>query len=118
MPREKRCLKRNLHGKGGTSWKDYGYKEWLEEKRTRSALSRMAPKSISRIYRERIEQAMESQGAVLLIYRDAYGIKTKRRVRPEEWADEYRFVAFCELREDYRTFRLDRILDCQDFGVY
>lgn len=64
-------------------------------------------------FRERLEAAMTEGVSVLLVYQDVAGRKTKRRIRPEEWDGECLVIAFCELREEYRSFRLDRILDCQ-----
>ena len=47
-----------------------------------------------------------------LDYKDAEGRSTQRRVRPLGlyfWGDAWTLAAWCELRGDFRNFRLDRI---------
>ena len=53
-------------------------------------------------------------------YQDGDGNRTKRRVHPlVVWnlADGWMFSAWCELRQDFRTFRFDRIANLTTTGV-
>jgi len=45
-------------------------------------------------------------------YRDAEGLASRRTVRPlalQFWGQVWTLAAWCELREDFRTFRVDRV---------
>lgn len=65
--------------------------------------------------RERIDQleaAQEQKRRVALLYADADENLTERTVRPLGlwfWGKVWTLVAWCELREDFRMFRLDRM---------
>lgn len=64
-----------------------------------------------------LRQALRSQLKVRFQYRNAIGEATERTVRPLSLAyfgPVWLLAAWCELREDFRTFRLDRI---DGFGV-
>jgi predicted DNA-binding transcriptional regulator YafY len=59
-----------------------------------------------------IERATEAQTRLLLAYKDVEGRMTGRQVRPLDlfyWGRVRTLVAWCELRDDFRTFRVDRI---------
>ncbi|SFD06475.1 helix-turn-helix transcriptional regulator [Tropicimonas isoalkanivorans] len=59
-----------------------------------------------------IESAVERRAVLQIDYGDAGGARTSRRVRPLGlwfWGKVWTLVAWCELREDFRVFRLDRI---------
>jgi predicted DNA-binding transcriptional regulator YafY len=61
---------------------------------------------------DRIERAIEERTALALGYRDEAGRITERRVRPLGlmfWGKVWTLVAWCELRDDFRMFRVDRI---------
>lgn len=63
---------------------------------------------------ERLRLAMKEHRVAQLDYRDAQGQSSLRRVRPLAlyfWGDAWSLAAWCELRADFRTFRLDRIAD-------
>lgn len=63
---------------------------------------------------DRIEKAVEDRVLITLSYSDADGNLTQRPVRPLGlwfWGKVWTLVAWCELREDFRMFRLDRIKD-------
>lgn len=63
---------------------------------------------------ERMRQAMATRQIAELDYRDRGGMATKRRVWPLGlyfWGDSWSLGAWCELRQDFRNFRLDRIVD-------
>lgn len=59
-----------------------------------------------------IERAVESRRILALGYRDEAGRETEREVRPLGlwfWGKVWTLVAWCELRADFRAFRIDRI---------
>jgi predicted DNA-binding transcriptional regulator YafY len=59
-----------------------------------------------------LRQALREQRKVLISYRDFNGTATERIIWPISlgFIDDRRFVAgWCELRQDFRTFRVDRI---------
>jgi predicted DNA-binding transcriptional regulator YafY len=61
---------------------------------------------------DEIEAAVEARRRLVLGYRDAEGDETQRVVRPLGlwfWGRHWTLVAWCELRRDFRMFRLDRI---------
>lgn len=66
---------------------------------------------------DRLEAAIQSGAVLNLTYADAKGRLTRRRVHPlhleTRWGQVY-LVAFCELRQDERSFRLDRIVAVDD----
>jgi hypothetical protein len=60
-----------------------------------------------------IEEALESGGSLQLRYLSATGEETQRVVNPLQVTDYSGYlylVAFCHLRNEQRTFRLDRIV--------
>lgn len=63
---------------------------------------------------EVIEAAVAAGTALEILYADTTGAVTQRRIRPlrleERWGRQY-VVAYCELRRDERSFRLDRIVE-------
>ncbi len=62
----------------------------------------------------RLARAVEAQRRVQLHYADRNGAITERAVRPLALfglAGAEVLIAWCEQREDFRVFRLDRILD-------
>jgi len=60
-----------------------------------------------------LRAAVEAGSPVQLTYVDTHARTTRRRVRPlrleERWGQRY-LVAHCELRQDERWFRLDRVI--------
>lgn len=61
---------------------------------------------------DRIEAATLAHRRLHLDYRDEGGAATERVVRPLGllfWGRTWTLVAWCELRDDFRAFRLDRI---------
>ena len=72
----------------------------------------MTPELRARI--DEMETAIERRARLTLHYRDEVGAHTKRTVRPLGlwfWGKVWTLVAWCELRGDFRLFRLDRIGD-------
>ncbi|MEO8249486.1 MAG: YafY family protein [Burkholderiales bacterium] len=65
--------------------------------------------------RERLQtlrEAVEARHKLLIAYRDLAGSSSKRTVRPLGcfyWGKVWTFSAWCELRGDFRGFRVDRI---------
>ncbi len=61
-----------------------------------------------------IHQAVSNQQVLQLHYQDESGQVTRREVLPLGlffWGERWLLVAWCELRSDYRNFRLDRCLE-------
>lgn len=59
-----------------------------------------------------IRQATAARKKILLTYVDEHGSESERIVRPLGlyfWGNVWTLGAYCELRSDFRTFRLDRI---------
>jgi DNA polymerase III epsilon subunit family exonuclease len=60
-----------------------------------------------------IEEALEQRGVVLMEYLDARQQRTQRVIEPlqvRRQSDELLLIAHCHLRNDRRTFKLDRIV--------
>lgn len=72
------------------------------------------PNDLADDVRERIdliEAAIEARDILHLRYADGQGVHTDRRVHPLGlwfWGRVWTLVAWCELREDFRMFRVDR----------
>ena len=63
---------------------------------------------------ELLREAIRKQQVTQIIYQDGDGRCTERRVRPLaiwSFTEGWMFSAWCELRQDFRTFRFDRITD-------
>ena len=66
-----------------------------------------------------IREAIRQRQVVRIVYEDGEGNKSERRVRPLViWnlTDGWMFSAWCELRQDFRTFRSDRIANLTTTG--
>jgi predicted DNA-binding transcriptional regulator YafY len=66
----------------------------------------------SAIHLPPLRHALRERLRVRLVYRDAAGDYTARPVRPlqlEFWGRVWTLAAWCEVRQDFRSFRLDRI---------
>jgi predicted DNA-binding transcriptional regulator YafY len=64
------------------------------------------------LHLESLRGALREQRVVQLDYRDREDRASLRRVQPLGlffWGDAWSLAAWCELREDFRNFRLDRI---------
>ncbi len=67
-----------------------------------------------------LRRAIRDEHALLLHYRDEGGAVTQRRIWPFAMAffDHARLIAaWCELRQDFRHFRADRVVDLADSGT-
>ncbi len=59
-----------------------------------------------------VRAAVNGRRVLALVYRDAEGRPSRRRVRPLGlffWGKVWTLAAWCELREDFRHFRIDRM---------
>lgn len=68
---------------------------------------------------DRCEHAIEAREILTLDYSDGHGSTTKRGVHPLGlwfWGKVWTLVGWCELRDDFRMFRLDRISDLVPTG--
>ena len=77
----------------------------------------MTPEVRARI--DDIEEAVVDRRRLALSYADAEGQETERTVRPLGlwfWGKVWTHVAWCELRNDFRMFRVDRIREMSDTG--
>lgn len=66
---------------------------------------------------DRIEAATQARLRLTLVYADGEGRETMREVRPLGlwfWGKVWTLVAWCELREDFRMFRTDRIAQMRE----
>ncbi len=70
---------------------------------------------------DRAEQAIEARSRLVLDYADKDGVRTERPVRPLGlwfWGKVWTLVAWCELRNDFRMFRLDRVATATEDGIF
>jgi len=68
---------------------------------------------------DRLEEAADLRKRLSLSYLDANDARTERTVRPLGlwfWGKVWTLVAWCELRRDFRMFRLDRIAGMSETG--
>lgn len=66
-----------------------------------------------------LRRAIRDRLRLRIRYQDARGEASERMIRPlglSFWGDRWALVAWCELREAFRTFRPDRILDLAASG--
>lgn len=77
----------------------------------------MTPEVRARI--DALEAAVEDRRLLTISYEDQTGVRTRRTLRPLGlwfWGKVWTLVAWCELRADFRMFRLDRIADPIELG--
>lgn len=68
-----------------------------------------------------VEAAIQAPERLRLAYQDDKGAKTDREVRPLGlwfWGSVWTLVGWCELRRDFRMFRVDRIAQAEPLGGY
>jgi predicted DNA-binding transcriptional regulator YafY len=76
------------------------------------ALGMFSPDPDDRDMLDRLESACESRARLALDYFDESGTRSERVVRPlglHFWGKVWTLAAWCELRDDFRSFRVDRI---------
>ncbi|MEP3226000.1 MAG: YafY family protein [Parasphingorhabdus sp.] len=69
---------------------------------------------------DRCEAAIDARDILSFAYEDQTGSATQRQVQPLGlwfWGKTWTLVAWCELREDFRMFRLDRIFGLAKTGL-
>lgn len=70
---------------------------------------------------DQLEKSVENHTRVVLSYRDAEDQETQRPVHPLGlwfWGKMWTLVGWCELRNDFRVFRLDRISQMTEHGAF
>ncbi len=70
---------------------------------------------------DEIERATEARMRLRIAYADEAGVATDRAVRPLGlwfWGKVWTLVAWCELRADFRMFRVDRITGMTADGTF
>ncbi|HCP82748.1 MAG TPA: DNA-binding transcriptional regulator [Octadecabacter sp.] len=70
---------------------------------------------------DRIETAADGRIRLELDYADQHGVSSLRVIRPLGlwfWGKVWTVVGWCELRDDFRMFRLDRIKGMQEIGPF
>lgn len=75
----------------------------------------------SRALLDRLEAAATNRTRLVLDYRDAEGQTTRRPVRPLNlwfWGKVWTLIGWCELRNDFRMFRVDRIAGASEDGSF
>ena len=88
------------------------------------AVHALPPAALSddlRVLIDTLERAVGAKTRVSMGYADAEGAQTQRVVRPLGlwfWGQVWTLVAWCELRSDFRMFRIDRIATATDAGPY
>ena len=68
---------------------------------------------------DQVEAAVEGGKILAIVYRDAKEETTTRSIRPLGlwyWGKVWTALAWCQLREDFRLFRIDRILELHETG--
>ncbi|WP_375174299.1 helix-turn-helix transcriptional regulator [Pseudooceanicola sp.] len=70
---------------------------------------------------DRIEAAVNGRVMLEVDYADEAGVATTRHMRPLGlffWGKVWTLVAWCELRQDFRSFRVDRMAAIREGEVY
>lgn len=84
----------------------------------------MSPDAMDQALRERLdalERHIEEQMRLKIDYTDKNGAATQRVVRPLGiwfWGAVWTLVSWCEYRDDFRMFRVDRIAGMSDEGKF
>lgn len=74
-----------------------------------------------RVLIDQLETAVDTHTRLMLTYRDADDRETNRPVRPLGlwfWGKVWTLVGWCELRNDFRMFRIDRIVHVKSQGTF
>ena len=72
-------------------------------------------------YLDRVEAASEAHVRLAMMYEDESGARTERVVRPLGawfWGKVWTAICWCELREAFRMFRLDRIVSLEEMDRF
>lgn len=74
---------------------------------------------VHRAWLKTMRTAIKAREKLALAYRDAGDQLSERTVRPlelEHWGKVWTCTAWCELRQDFRMFRVDRVAECRATG--
>jgi len=85
------------------------------------ALSSQDFDDATRMLIDQLEEAAETRTKMRLVYKDAAGNPSDRVVRPLNlgfWGKVWTLLAWCETRDDFRMFRLDRIASATKAGRF
>ncbi len=72
-----------------------------------------------RAYIDALDRAIEARDTLSIAYSDGDGAHSRRDVRPLGlwfWGKVWTLVAWCEMREDFRMFRIDRMESMEPAG--
>ncbi|WP_304305481.1 YafY family protein [Pseudacidovorax intermedius] len=72
--------------------------------------------NVTRVHLRTLREAVQARRKLWLDYRDEGGKPSERQVRPLGcfyWGKVWTLAAWCELRQDFRAFRMDRIRDAR-----
>lgn len=86
---------------------------------TRLYVPQYGERRADRLPLHRLRQAIRERRKVTLVYADEGGRASDRAVRPLALAFHppvWLLISWCELRGDFRNFRLDRITSCDSLG--
>lgn len=89
-------------------------RQWLEESRTFVPQFHI-PKQLGERF-ELLRGAIRDRRVVHFVYADAVKKLSERRVRPLSlyfWGEHWTLAAWCEVRNDFRGFRIDRVIRLQ-----
>ena len=89
-------------------------RQWLETSRTFVPQFHI-PKQLGERF-ELLRRAIRDRRTVHFVYADAEKRLSERRVRPLSlyfWGEHWTLAAWCESRNDFRSFRLDRVIRVQ-----
>jgi predicted DNA-binding transcriptional regulator YafY len=89
-------------------------RQWLEASRTYVPQFHI-PKQLGERF-ELLRGAIRDKSKVHFVYADAEKKLSERRVRPLSlyfWGEHWTLAAWCESRNDFRSFRLDRVIRLQ-----
>ena len=70
---------------------------------------------------DQLENAIDTRTRIAITYEDEKGARSNRTIRPLGmyfWGKVWTLVSWCELRQDFRMFRADRISDLRADGTY
>jgi predicted DNA-binding transcriptional regulator YafY len=74
---------------------------------------------IEKEHLDRMNAAISARGVLELCYQDVNGNATQRSIEPLGlffWGKVWTLVAWCQLRQDFRMFRIDRIVSLAETG--
>jgi predicted DNA-binding transcriptional regulator YafY len=89
-------------------------RQWLEASRAYVPQFHI-PKQLGERF-ELLRGAIRDQAKVHFVYADAEKKLSERRVRPLSlyfWGEHWTLAAWCEARDDFRSFRIDRVIRLQ-----